>query len=188
MGILIFYHSYHCPDATYHMGRWAFWGDGWYFIPWRRLMYIRMYRRNLYTIPPLGRTLCTNRRGWMRYNWLLYQRMYNPMGTNCSQCPYNSPQQRRIQTGMKWTGRRQMHSLAQLSNIIQLFFSSSPPLVRQRTKQHTPKGRIEVEVGRTVVRAIPLAINGRRGRGVHPARHGGTYHTTPAIFIIVRCC
>ena len=24
VGILIFHHSYHCPDATYHMGRWAF--------------------------------------------------------------------------------------------------------------------------------------------------------------------
>ena len=128
MGILIFYHSYHCPDATYRMGRRAFWGDDWYFIPWRRLMYIRMYRRNLYTIPPLGRTLCKTRRGWMRYNWWLCRRTYSPMGMKCSQYPCVPPQPQRIQTGMKLTARRQMHSLAQLSNIIQLFFSLRAPV------------------------------------------------------------
>ena len=160
---------------------------GW-FIPWRRLMYIRMYRRNLYTIPPLGRTLCTNRRGWMRYNWLLYQRMYNPMGTSCSQCPYNSPQQRRIQTGMKWTGRRQLRTPAQLPGLKQLSFSSSPPLVRKVTEQRRPKGRSVPDADRTVERAKPGAKTGRREREAeHPARHGGTCHFAPAIFIIVNC-
>ena len=172
------------------MGRWAFWGDGWYFIPWRRLMYIRMYRRNLYTIPPLGRTLCTNRRGWMRYNSWLCRRMNNPMmGTSCLRWSYVPRQQQHNQMGMTWTVRRQMRRCAQLPGLIQLFFSSSPPLVRQRTKHRRQIGRTAPAVVRTVVPAIPGATNGRRARAVeHPARHGRTRHFTPTVFIIVNCC
>ena len=103
---------------------------GW-FIPWRRLMYIRMYRRNLYTIPPPGHTLCTNRLGWSQGNWWLCRRTYSPMGMKCSQYPCVPPQQQRIQTGMTWTVRRQLRTSAQLPGLIQLFFSSSPPLVRK---------------------------------------------------------
>ena len=161
---------------------------GLYFIPLRKRTCIDMCRWRLYTIHPLGRTLCTNRLGWSQDNWLLYQRMYNPMGTSCSQCPYNSPQQRRIQTGMKWTGRRQLRTPAQLPEPIQLFFSSSPPLVRKRTEQRRPKGRSVPDADRTVERAKPGAKTGRREREAeHPARHGGTCHFAPAIFIIVNC-
>ena len=167
-------------------GAWS--TKGW-FIPWRRLMYIRMYRRNLYTIPPLGRTLCTNRRGWMRYNWWLCRRMNNPMmGTSCLRWSYVPRQQQHNQMGMTWTVRRQLRRCAQLPGLIQLFFSSSPPLVRQRTKQRRPKGRKVPDADRTVERAKPGAKTGRREREAeHPARHGGTCHFAPAIFIIVTC-
>ena len=134
-----------------------------------------------------------SRRGWMRYNWLLCRRTYSPLGMKCSQCPCLPLQQQRIQTGMTWTVRRQMRTPAQLPGLIQLFFSSSPPLVRQRTKQRRPKGRkVRVPgVERTGVRAFRGAITGRQARAAeHPARHGGTYHTTPAIIVFlssIRC-
>ena len=129
-----------------------------------------------------------SRRGWTRYNWLLCRRTYSPMGMKCSQCPCVPLQQQRIQTGMTWTVRRQMRTPAQLPGLIQLFFSSSPPLVRQRTKQRRPKARIDPDAVRTDGRAIYGARSERPVRvGEHPARHGGTCHFTPAIFIIVSC-
>ena len=147
-----------------------------------------MCRWRLYTIHSLGRTLCTNRLGWSQGNWLLCRRTYSPMGMKCSQCPCVPPQQQRIQTGMTWTVRRQLRTPAPLPELTQLFVSSSPPLVRQRTKQRRPKARIALDVVRTVVRATPGAITGRRDRAdVPPARHGGTCHFTPAMFIIVTC-
>ncbi len=128
------------------------------------------------------------RRGWMRYNWLPCRRTYSPMGMKCSQYPCVPPQQQRIQTGMTWTVRRQLRTPAQLPGLIQLFFSSSPPLVRQRTKQRRPKVRPELDVARTGGRAILGAKTGQRDRvGEHPARHGGTRHFTPAIQVFVRC-
>ncbi len=147
-----------------------------------------MCRWRLYTIHSLGRTLCTNRLGWSQGNWWLCRRTYSPMYMNCSQCPCVPLQQQRIQTGMTWTVRRQLRTPAQLPGLIQLFVSSSPPLVRQRTKQRRLKGLIALDDVRTDVRATPGANTGRRARAVeHPARHGWTYHTTPAIFIIVTC-
>ena len=127
-----------------------------------------------------------SRRGWTRYNWLLCRRTYSPMGMKCSQYPCVPLQQQRIQTGMTWTVRRQSRTPAQLPGLIQLFFSSSPPLVRQRIKQRRPPARIVLDGIRTAVRATLGASTGRRERGLeHPGRHGGTYHTTPAISIIV---
>ena len=129
-----------------------------------------------------------SRRGWTRYNWLLCRRTYSPMGMKCSQYPCVPLQQQRIQTGMTWTVRRQLRTPAQLPGLIQLFVSSSPPLVRQRTKQRRPIGRIEPDEVRTVARAILGAKTGRRGRvGEHPARHGWTCHFTPAIQVFVSC-
>ena len=129
-----------------------------------------------------------SRRDWTRYNWWLCRRTYSPMGMKCSQYPCVPPQQQRIQTGMTWTVRRQLRTPAQLPGLIQLFVSSSPPLVRQRTKQRRPKGRIAPDAVRTVVRAPLGARTGRHARDAeHPARHGGTCHFTPAISIIVTC-
>ena len=131
-----------------------------------------------------------SRRGWMRYNWLLCRRTYShsPMGMKCSQYPCVPPQQQRIQTGMTWTVRRQLRTPAQLPNITQLFVSSSPPLVIQITKQPIPKGRIDPDGLRTLGRATMGANTGRRERAAeHPARHGGTCHFTPAMFIFVSC-
>ena len=169
-------------------GRWAFGCNSLYFIPLHTLVRIHMRRWCLYTIPPLGRTLCTNRRDWTPGNWWLYRRTYSPLGTSCSQCPYNSPQQRRIQTGMKWTGRRQLRTPAQLPEPIQLFFSSSPPLVRKRTEQRRPKVGVALDVDRTELRARLGAKTGRRVRvAEHPARYGGACHFTPTVFIIITC-
>ena len=124
----------------------------------------------------------------MRYNWLLCRRTYSPMGMKCSQYPCVPLQQQRIQTDMTWTGRRQLRTPAQLPNITQLFVSSSPPLVRQRTKQHRLKDRIVLGGHRTGARANLGATTGRRtATGGHPARHGGTCHFAPAIFIFVNC-
>ena len=130
-----------------------------------------------------------SRRDWTRYNWLLCRRTYSPMGMKCSQYPCVPLQQQRIQTGMTWTVRRQLRTPAQLPGLIQLFFSSSPPLVRQRTKYRRPHGRNALEAVRTVGRATPGAKTGRRVRGVeHPApRRGGTCHFAPAIQVFVKC-
>ena len=128
-----------------------------------------------------------SRRDWTRYNWLLCRRTYSPMGMKCSQYPCVPRPPQYSPTGMTWTVRRQLRTPAQLPGLIQLFVSSSPPLVRQRTKQPIPKGR-SPEAGRTVVRATMGALTGRHARvDEHPARHGGTCHFTPAMFIIVRC-
>ena len=105
-------------------------GAGW-FIPWRRQMCIHTYRCCLYRTHPLVRTLCTNRRGWMRYNWWLCRQMYSPMGMNCSRCPYNPLQPQHNRTDTTWTAPRQMMYTAQSPKLIQLFVSSSPPLVRK---------------------------------------------------------
>ena len=104
---------------------------GLYFIPLRKRTCIDMCRWRLYTIHPLGRTLCTNRLGWSQDNWWLCRRTYSPMGMKCSQCPCVPPQQQRIQTGMTWTVRRQLRTPAQLPGLKQLSFSTSPPLVRK---------------------------------------------------------
>ena len=133
------------------------------------------------------------RLGWTQGNSWLCRRTNSPMGMHCSRCPYNPLQPQHNRTGTKWTARRQMRQPAQLPGLIQLFFSSSPPLVRQRTKQRRPKGRkVRVPgVERTGVRAFRGAITGRQARAAeHPARHGGTYHTTPAIIVFlssIRC-
>ena len=102
-------------------------------IPWRRPGRIRMnqYRRCMSCSP--GRTLYTNRPAWTQGNSWLCRRTYSPMGMNCSQCSYNPPQQRRIQTGMRWTARRQSRTPAQLPNIMQLFFSSHAPINQKMT-------------------------------------------------------
>ena len=109
---------------------------GW-FIPWRRPGRIRMNQCCHCMLYSLAHTLCTTRRGWMRYNWLPCRRTYSPMGMKCSQCPYSPPQQQRIQTGMTWTVRRQLRTPAQLQELTQLFFSSSPPVSQKvnRTSQ-----------------------------------------------------
>ena len=128
------------------------------------------------------------RRGWTRYNLSLCRRTYGPMGMNCWRYPYILRPQQHNPTGMKWTVRRQMRTPAQSPELTQLFFSSSPPLVRQRTKQRRPKARIDPDAVRTDGRAIYGARSERPVRvGEHPARHGGTCHFTPAIFIIVSC-
>ena len=109
---------------------------GW-FIPWRRPGRIRMNQCCHCMLYSLAHTLCTTRRGWMRYNLLPCRRTNSSMGKSCSQYPYNPPQQRRIQTGMKWTGRRQLRTPVQLPELTQLFFSSSPPVSQKvnRTAQ-----------------------------------------------------
>ena len=129
-----------------------------------------------------------SRRDWTRYNWLLCRRTYSPMGMKCSQYPCVPLQQQRIQTGMTWTVRRQLRTPAQLPGLIQLFFSSSPPLVRQRTKHRRPHDRIVLEGGHTEDRAILGATTGRPVRAAgHPARHGGTCHFAPAMHVFVSC-
>ena len=127
------------------------------------------------------------RPGWTQGNSLLCRRTYSPMGMKCSQCPCVPRLPQYSPMGMTWTVWRQLRTPAQLPGLKQSFFSSHAPLVRQRTKQRRPKGRIGLDAGRTVERASLVAIT-ERVRGGHPARHGGTCHFTPAIFIIVTYC
>ena len=100
-------------------------------IPLHTPVQIHTCRWRLYRTHPLGHTLCTNHLGWTRYNLWLCRRTYNPMGMNCSQCPCIPRPLQYNPTGTKWTVRRQLHQPAQLPEPTQLFFSSSPPLVRK---------------------------------------------------------
>ena len=70
----------------------------------RRVVRIHICRWCLYTIHPLGRTLCTNRLGWSQGNWLLCRRTYSPLGMKCSQYPCVPRPPRYNPTGMKLMG------------------------------------------------------------------------------------
>ena len=73
-------------------------------IPLRRPRCIHMCRWRLYTIHPLGRTLCKTRRGWTPGNWWLCRRTYSPMYMNCSRCPCVPRPPQYNPTGMKLMG------------------------------------------------------------------------------------
>ena len=77
---------------------------GW-FIPLRRVVRIHMSRWRLYTIHPLGRTLCTNRLGWSQGNWWLCRRTYSPMDMKCWIYPCVPRPPQYSPTGMMLTGR-----------------------------------------------------------------------------------
>ena len=82
-------------------------------IPWRTPVQIRMtqcYRCMLYSP---AHTLCTNRPGWTRYNWLLCRRTYSPMGTNCSRWSWNPRPPQHNPTGTMLMVPRQMHQPVQ---------------------------------------------------------------------------
>ena len=76
---------------------------GW-FIPLRRVVRIHICRWCLYTIHPLGRTLCMTRRGWTPGNSWLCRRTYSPLGMKCSRCPCVPRPPRYNPTGMKLMG------------------------------------------------------------------------------------
>ena len=124
--------------------------DGLYFIPWRRVVRIHMCRWCLYTIRPLGRTLCMTRRDWTRCNLWPCLRTYSPMGMNCSQYPYVPRPPQYNPTGMMLTGRllpargdqRLLHLLypgpSQIpDNIMQIksvFFSLCAPISQKASR------------------------------------------------------
>ena len=111
-------------------GRWAFGCNSLYFIPLRRVVRIHMCRWCLYTIRPLGRTLCMTRRDWTPGNWWLYRRTYSPLGTNCSRCPYNPLQQQPYPDGHDVDGSAAIAPIGTIARTnTTIRFIVAPPLV-----------------------------------------------------------